>query len=71
LALSKDGKYIATGSHDRSVGIWLKQESKIIKKIDGFDGAVVSVDFSNNNEYLVVGSEDKKVKVFDTKEWKL
>ncbi|MBP0725150.1 hypothetical protein J5Y03_08080 [Bacillus sp. RG28] len=64
LAISKDGKYIATGEQENVVKIWDVQK---LKEISSFsvDQSVDKVEFSPNGKYLAVATGYKPVIVWD------
>ncbi|KAL4438759.1 hypothetical protein ABPG74_013432 [Tetrahymena malaccensis] len=60
LALSCDGKYLATSSQDKSCIIWdMKNKFNIIHKITEHTGSVNFITFSPNSKYLATISQDK------------
>src|SRR5262249_33119873 len=73
MALSPDGKYLASGSFEE-VNIWDIKTGQLRQKIKGFAHAVVSLAFSTDSKYLAAGggppSVDGEIKVFETGTWK-
>jgi len=65
VAFSPCGKYVVSGSYDKSVFIWDVQNGTVIKKLEGHTGWVRSVAFSPCGKYVVSGSYDKCVLVWD------
>ncbi len=55
--ISSDGKYIVTISDDNRMLIRDMESKALIKEITGY-GALVTIVFSDDNEYLVTGSPD-------------
>lgn len=65
LAISRDGKQIATGGADTQAKVWDAATFKEIAKIEGHVGHVVALAFSTDGKWLATGSADKDLKVWD------
>jgi glucose repression regulatory protein TUP1 len=73
VAISPDTKYIAAGSFGGSdntgtVSIWEIATGYLVDKLEGRDGhksSAVSVAFAPNGKYLVSGSFDKTIKMWE------
>jgi WD40 repeat protein len=65
LAISKDGKFIASASRDNTVKIWDAGSGKDIQTLKGHNDAVTSVSFSPDGKQVVTTSLDKTVRVWD------
>jgi len=65
LALSRDGKQLATGGADTLAKVWDTTTFKEIAKIEGHVGHVVALGFSTDGKWLATGSADKDLKVWD------
>jgi WD40 repeat protein/energy-coupling factor transporter ATP-binding protein EcfA2 len=63
VAVSRDGKYIATGSEDSTVQLW-SIEGELIHTFKGHQDWVNSVAFSSDGKYILSGSADKTVKLW-------
>ncbi len=56
---------MATGSHDKKINILDASSSyKVIEVIESHQAEVRSLDFTEDGNFLVSGSEDKSVKLF-------
>ncbi|MEG5066413.1 caspase family protein [Microcoleus sp. B3-A4] len=66
VAISHDGKYIATGSQDQTVRLW-SIEGKLLNTFKGHQGWVNSVNFSPDGKYIATGSQDKTVRLWSIK----
>jgi WD40 repeat protein len=65
LALSKDGKQIATGGADTLAKVWDAATLKEIAKIEGHVGHITALAFNHDGKWLATGSADKELKVWD------
>jgi mono/diheme cytochrome c family protein len=65
IALSRDGKQIATGGADNLAKVWDAATLKEIAKIEGHVGHIVALGFSTDGKWLATGSADKDLKVWD------
>jgi WD40 repeat protein/serine/threonine protein kinase len=64
LALSRDGRYLATGSMDRSVKIWDAKTGQLLQDLPDPTGGVQSVAFHPNNARMLAwAGNDSTVKI--------
>ena len=66
VAFSSDGKWIVSGSDDRSVRVWDASSGEELKRMEGHTSHVQSVAFSPDGKWIVSGSSDHSVRVWDT-----
>lgn len=64
VALSRDGRFLAAGSRDRSIFVWNMADGTVAHTLTGHDGAITSLAFSPDGTLLASGSEDKTVQVW-------
>ncbi len=65
VAVSPDGKYLATGSRDRSAKLWDLATGMEIRSFLGHDHTVNGVQFSANGKWLITSSADQTAKVWE------
>ncbi|CAB4911310.1 unannotated protein [freshwater metagenome] len=66
VSFSPDGKYVVSGSGDKSVKIWTTESGEVVRTLNGHTSAVNSVSFSPDGKYVASGSGDKSVKIWTT-----
>lgn len=65
LDFASDGRYIASGSGDRTIRLWDLQENQCMVTLAIEDG-VTTVAMSPDGRYVAAGSLDKSVRIWDT-----
>ena len=65
IAISNDGKYIVTGSRDKSVKLWDKVSGRELRSFLGHAHTVNSVRFSNDSKIIATSSADNTAKVWN------
>ncbi len=65
IAFSPDGKYMASGSNDKTVKIWSVEQKKVFNTLRGHNSEVRSVSFSPDGKYLTSGSSDGLIKLWN------
>jgi hypothetical protein len=67
LAITKDGKRIATGGWDQTIKIWDLAQGKDVQTIKAHHNPVISLSFSEDGKRIVSGGADNLIKVWDVK----
>lgn len=67
VSISRDGKYLFSGTGGHTVHLWDAKTGKEIRTFDGHTAIVKSVALSGDGQTLVSGSEDKTVRLWDVK----
>jgi WD40 repeat protein len=70
VAISPDGKLLATGSYDNTVKLWDFATGKELHTLKGHTNQVYTVAFSPDGNLLASGSQDKTIRLWDPKEGK-
>ncbi|KIO16563.1 hypothetical protein M407DRAFT_33785 [Tulasnella calospora MUT 4182] len=65
LAMSSDGKYLASGGKDRKVVIWDAQQFKWLKSFAGHKDLISALVFRKRTHQLFSASYDRTIKIFD------
>lgn len=66
LCMAFDGKYVATGSTDRTSKVFLLKTGQCLRTFEGHDDAIHAIQF--DEEKLVTGSADKTIKIWSNKD---
>ena len=67
LAMSPDGRYLASAGEDLAINLWDLGSGKRIKKMTGHTASIYSLAFSNESTVLVSGGGDWTVRCWDVK----
>ena len=65
IAISPDGKMLATGNDDGVVRLWDLKTSKFSKEFPSHNGWIRSLAFSPNGKWLASASEDETIRICD------
>ena len=65
LAISPFDFYFASSSEDTSARLWCPERPKALRIFAGHLGAVNCLNFHPNSNYLVTGSDDRTVRLWD------
>jgi WD40 repeat protein len=65
IAVSRDGKYLATCSEDSTVKIWEIETGNLARTLEGHESWVSDVAFSPDGTYVLTGSFDHTAKIWD------
>ncbi|MSU61543.1 MAG: hypothetical protein EXS31_03960 [Pedosphaera sp.] len=65
MALSPDGKTLATGGYDQKINLWRIETVEQIAVLSGHNGSVYSLAFRPDGRILASGSADRTVKLWD------
>jgi WD40 repeat protein len=66
VAVSPDGKWLATAAADNSIKLWDLATGQPVRAIAGHTGAVTALQFSPDSTKLFSGSADKTIRVSQT-----
>jgi WD40 repeat protein len=65
VAYSRDGRFVLTGSLDKTARIWDAGSGQQILVLRGHEDGVTSVAFSPDGHFVLTGSRDKTARVWD------
>ncbi len=65
IAITPDGKLLASGSEDKTIRLWNLETFQVISTLTGHARSVKSVAFSPDGTILATGSDDQSVKLWD------
>jgi len=65
VAVSADGRWIASGSNDRTVRLWRPADGQPVATLTGSDANVSAVAFSPDSTRLVSGGSDRVLRLWD------
>lgn len=71
LAISPDGKIIATETDEYSIKLWDAQTGVLLREIKGHESGVLSLAFSPDGKVLINGSNDSTLKFWNTQSGEL
>ena len=64
MSWSPDGRRLASGSYDNTIGIWNATTGELEQTLEGHTGEVYSVNWSPDGRHLASGSRDKTIRIW-------
>ena len=70
VVISKDNKYLVSGSLDETIRVWDIQEKREKTTLQGHSRSINSIALTSDNKYIVSASNDKTLIIWDLQEQK-
>ena len=64
LSIAHDDRFILSGSQDKTIGLWDRQEGHLIKTLEGHSRSVTSLCISSDGVFALSGSEDNTLRMW-------
>ena len=61
VAVTHDGRFLLSGSEDKTIPVWNLETGKEMKKLEGHTETMRSVTMTLDGRFIVSSSEDKTV----------
>jgi WD40 repeat protein len=71
LAVSPDGRLLASGGNDSEIKLWSLPDGKLLKTLKEHGGFTVALAFTKSGQSLISGAHDQSVKVWELPEVRL
>jgi WD40 repeat protein len=71
VAVSPDGRFIVSGSEDRTVKVWELESGRLLRSLKEHADDVNAVAVSPDGRFIVSGSDDRTVKVWELESGRL
>jgi WD40 repeat protein len=65
VAFSRDGRYLAAGSADKTARVWRVRDGRLIRTLAPHNDDVVALSFDPRGEFVATGSNDGGVRVWE------
>jgi WD40 repeat protein len=65
VAITSNGRYAVSGSHDRTLKFWDLNAAGLIRSLVGHTGTIHAVAISRDDRYALSGSADRTLRLWD------
>ena len=66
IEINREGKFIISGSCDKTIKIWDIQSGKLLKTLLGHNDFILSIAISHDEKLIASGSDDRTIMIWSS-----